>query len=107
MGLDDLLGEKEKIDNQVNEMKSKSTALEKKETPEERKARLKAQRDKILAKKKAEREAELQQYQQDNKPSTNNQQQKQQSPPNKAQGDPLAQEEAEKRSNVYSKLSLK
>lgn len=67
MGLDSLLMEKERLDNEANEMKAKSqanpSALDKKETPDQRKERLKAQRDKILAKKKLEREAELHEYQ--------------------------------------------
>lgn len=59
MSLDQLLQEKDKIGSQINQMKQEEKHTE---SLEERKKRLKAQRDLILAKKKAEREAELRNY---------------------------------------------
>lgn len=59
MSLDQLLQEKDRVGSQIQQIKQEETHTE---SLEERKKRLKAQRDLILAKKKAEREAELRNY---------------------------------------------
>jgi len=77
MDLGKLLEEKEKLDNKAEQIKKKEEKKEGKvdldkaiESLEERKKRLKAQRELILAKKKAERQEELKKYNEEEKPLT-------------------------------------
>jgi len=118
MNLEQLLEEKEKIDNKVDEIKHKGDSEEKKpeekkESLEDRKERLKAQRELILAKKKAEREAELKEYKEHEKsgpgivtPQSGGEKSGVEKGIEKPTGieQPLVTEESQKRSNVYKKL---
>jgi len=92
LNVDQLKEEKDKINSQIQQIKQEEP---KGETLEERKARLKAQRDLILAKKKAERESELFNYEA-KKGATPK-------PENKPV-ETISEAEAEKRREQYQKL---
>jgi len=92
LNVDQLKEERDKINSQIQQIKQEEP---KGETLEERKARLKAQRDLILAKKKAERESELFNYEakKGTAPKTENK-----------PVETISEAEAEKRREQYQKL---
>jgi hypothetical protein len=99
-GLDSVENEKQEPPVKVDQAEPEKEEISQKENLEERKKRLKAQRDLILAKKKAERETEISQYEQE-KSMTQNQAEAQ---PMISVKSNLNTNELEKRRDLYKKL---